>query len=236
VDSHNSGLLPQIKYFYHLGIVYRFIQRKADVTIVTNKFLADYVKNNGGTAFVLPDKIPEVGYIKKIKLNNKASILYICSFGSDETYLELIKAAVKIKNVNFFITGDNRKKNVRLYQKITPNIFFTGYLPDSEYWSMLRSVNLAVDLTNREHCLVCGAYEAVAVGTPLILSDTHALKSYFYKGAVYVSNNAESISQQIITGLKYENKLRQEIIELKKELSAFWQKRFNNLKIHLEEQ
>jgi glycosyltransferase involved in cell wall biosynthesis len=150
--------------------------------------------------------------------------------------LELIKAAAKITNVIFFITGDYKKKKVRMNQNITPNIFFTGYLPDSEYWSMLRSVNLAVDLTNREHCLVCGAYEAVAVGTPLVLSDTHALKSYFYKGAVYVSNNAESISQQIITGLKYENKLRQEIIELKDELSALWQKRFDNLKAHLKKQ
>ena len=57
-----------------------------------------------------------------------------------------------------------------------------------EYVSMLYSVDATIDLTNRENCLVCGAYESVAAGKPMILSKTQALMEYFNKGAVYVEH------------------------------------------------
>ena len=43
---------------------------------------------------------------KKIQLSNKFNIAYICSFSYDEPYLELINAAVKLKDVQIYITGN----------------------------------------------------------------------------------------------------------------------------------
>ena len=58
VDAHNEGLRPFYANLERLGIIYRYIQKKADLTIVTNDALANLVRRNGGNPVVLPDRVP----------------------------------------------------------------------------------------------------------------------------------------------------------------------------------
>jgi glycosyltransferase involved in cell wall biosynthesis len=69
---------------------------------------------------------------------------------------------------------------------------------------------------------VCGAYEAVAMEKPFVLSDTEALKCYFYQGGVHVANNGEAIAkgiQQIIS--EYESYM-EKVAALKAALESSW--------------
>lgn len=228
IDSHNSGIIPPNRLVDYFKTLLRFVQRKADITIVTNDCLSEVVKKNGGTPFVLPDKIPITGPVKK-NIRRKASFLFICTFEADEPYLELIKAASKIREALFYITGDLKKRKKSLCKGKPDNVIFTGFLPEDEYWAMLSSVNFVIDLTKRENCLVCGAYESIAAETPMILSDSKALRKYFYKGAVYTLNDADSIAKAIMDALRQEQKLKCEIKELKYELSLSWQSQAEKL-------
>lgn len=225
IDAHNVGLLPENKFLKKIPKLYILTQANTDITIVTNKELSKTVKKNGGNPFILKDRIPQINCSHKLDLKGKSSVLFICTFGKDEPYNEVFEAANYLcKDISIYVTGNYHKK-IDSFKKFPENIVFTGYLPEHDYFCMLHSVNIILDLTYRDHCLVCGAYESVAVGAPIVLSDTDALKSYFYKGTVFTKNDSKSIAVAIQNALRNEHGLRSEIAELRSELIDDWGKR-----------
>ena len=231
IDAHNSGISPIEEKSTILNYASKFIQKYSDLTLVTNKFLKITVESNNGRAFILPDKIPIVPCIKQsiFLVKRKVNIAYICTYKKDEPYQEVIKAASNL-NKKFFIyfTGNfNGKINPSI---IPGNIKLLGFIPDDKYWALLSAVDIVMDLTTREGCLVCGAYEAIALNKPIILSDTNAQKTYFRKGCVFVSTAPESIVAGINQTVKSIEKLKKEIKVLKKSLNDDWQDRILQLK------
>lgn len=97
-----------------------------------------------------------------------------------------------------------------------------GWLPDMEYWQLLASVDVVVDLTTCEDCLVCGAYEAVAVGQPLVLSDTASLRNYFRRGVVFTRNEPKAIADALSDALARSGELRAEMLEFRVQLREEW--------------
>ena len=82
-----------------------FALRNADVTIVTNENLKKTVKSRKGFGVVLQDKLPNLVYKSRYKLDGEFNFLYPCSFFVDEPIIEVIKAARLVnKNVYIYIT------------------------------------------------------------------------------------------------------------------------------------
>ena len=223
VDSHNAGIIPATKNLQKINFLYTYLQRVADLTIITNHELSKLVLSNGGKPFVLPDKVPFPASKRKLDLGGKYNVVVICTFDSDEPYEAVFEASKQLKGeVKFYVTGSYKKLPKKLIESVSYHIKFTGYLPDKDYWDLLFSADTIVDLTNLNNCLVCGAYEAVAVGTPLILSDTEVLRTYFSRGAIYTSNNVINIVQAIREAIRKRNELEREIRDLRVELEANW--------------
>jgi glycosyltransferase involved in cell wall biosynthesis len=228
VDAHNAGILPEDTTLKKLLFLYKYFQKTADITIVTNSKMANIVVGNNGVPFVLPDMLPDIIPHKIInKLTNKFTIVCICTFGLDEPYEQIVEAAAyfnnNIQNIQFYVTGNMKKAPAHRMFHIKPeNVNFTGFLPEHDYWELLFSADLIIDLTNREDCLVCGAYEAVAAEVPIILSDTQILRNYFYKGTVFTKNTAKDIVKNISYAIEYNEDLKQDIIALKAELQMTW--------------
>jgi glycosyltransferase involved in cell wall biosynthesis len=109
-----------------------------------------------------------------------------------------------------------------------------GFIPDDTFWALLESSDLIMDLTLREGCLVCGAYEGVALLKPLVLSDTKALRSYFSEGCVYVAPDAESIAEGIHKAIENIGELRSGILRLKERLENSWKATMEELEMTLE--
>jgi hypothetical protein len=84
-----------------------------------------------------------------------------------------------------------------------------------------------------EDALLCGAYEAVALAVPMILSDTPVLKEYFNKGAVYTLNNSKSIAKAVIKAKNEYPKLKDDVYKLKNELNMKWFDYYEKLNISL---
>ena len=222
VDAHNSGIFPLEGKYKFLNLLSKIVQKKADITIVTNKELKNIVEKNGGKAFVLPDKIPKVcEKLEKLPLEDGFNIVYICSWVEDEPFDEVIKAAYLIpKNIFLYFTG-NYKGKVQKYS-LPENVRLLGYISEKHYWNLLFSSDAIMDLTKRENCLVCGAYEGIALLKPLILSDTKVQKDLFNKGCVYVKPEAISIAKEIKELVQNYNKLKEEIVELKESYEKIW--------------
>jgi glycosyltransferase involved in cell wall biosynthesis len=176
---------------------------------------------------VLQDRMPSP-VLEEVnnQLNNIFSpkkLVCICSYSDDEPIDDFLAAAELLNDENLciYMTGDNDSNLSRV--KIPKNVIFTGYLSDKNYWKLLQASDLIVDLTTRENCLLCGAYEAVSLGKPIILSNSVALRSYFHKGVVYTENSAENIAVSIKTALSSIDDLQAIVLELKDELIHDWE-------------
>ena len=235
IDAHNAGIYPSEGRSPVLNAISRWIQKKADLTIVTNQELKSVVEGNGGKAFVLPDRLPSVPEIKTSPLGDEGfNVVFVCTYSTDEPYEEVFKAAGMVsKNVRIYVTG-------KYPSKISPtslpsNIKLLGYVSEDNFWSLLSSADLIMDLTLREGCLVCGAYEGVSLLKPLILSDTKILRSYFSEGCVYVAPNAESISAGINLAINHIEAMKTGIRHLKTKLEKTWECTLQDLKRTIEE-
>jgi len=229
VDAHNAGLFPNEGKSRILTFLSHQIQRHADLTIVSNKMLLTHVLKNGGRGFVLPDKIPDLVRTTEKTLNGKENILFICSYGNDEPYQIVFDAARKLdQEIFIYATGDYRKKGIEP-ASMPKNLVLTGFLAECEYVELLNSVNVTIDLTTRENCLVCGAYESVAAGKPMILSKTSALMNYFSLAAVYVEHTAEDLERGIHEALGNKTKLSERVRALKIVREQEWSKKKQEL-------
>jgi len=208
----------------------KYTVRAADLTIVTNEFLKQAVERWGGRGFVLPDKLPSLPLAERSDLAGAKNIVFVCTYSDDEPVGEVIEAARLIDtSVIVHITGDDRKWKGRVSDNVPPNVIFTGFLSETDYQSLLFSCDAVMVLTLQDHTLLCGAYEAVSLGKPLILSNQSALRDYFYKGVAFTENDAKSIVGAIQTAIGSRSALEDEIRELAVELRDSWQLQFAEL-------
>ena len=115
-------------------------------------------------------------------------MLFSCAlFEKDEPYLEIIQAARLIDaSVCLYITGRYQRPARIILDQAPSQCGLTGFFSDQDYINLLYSCDVVMDLTLMQDCLVCGAYEAVALGKLVILSDTEALKKLFLqRGCIY---------------------------------------------------
>ena len=223
VDAHNSGLFPSTSHRNPLNMLARFIIRHTPITIVTNKTLLEYVESVGGCAAILPDPLPEFTHPSSDPhIDNYFNVLFICTWAEDEPYMEVISAASNLPDdVRIHITGNSKNRLTGL-NELPVNVILTGYIGESEYVSILHTCDLVIDLTTRQDCLVCGAYEAISAAQPLILSDTPSLRDYFRNCALYTNNSSEDIAEKILYAKRHIDELRTAVAEEKRSINDRW--------------
>lgn len=197
VDAHNAGIYPASGKHRALTVLNDFILRNANFVIVSNSRLAKAILAKKGQPFVLPDPIPVIdqGVANGLPKGANFCFLFICSWADDEPFMEVIEAARSMPHYSLFITGKYQKRlSPEFVSRLPGNITLTGYIPDRDYEQLLQRVDVAIDLTTREDCMVCGAYEAAATGTPAILSDHIVNRSYFKPGYIFTRNDKEGIA------------------------------------------
>ena len=200
VDAHNAALIPLEGAAPKLmRVVERFLVRSASLTLVTNEALAGIVRREGGAVEILPDPFPEIACDDPYEYpDSEVSVFCVLSWADDEPFVEIMKAAAELgSSVRVYMTGSSKGRERAYGQSLPENVVLLGYVDDAEYRRRLCGADLVVVLTTRDNCLVCGAYEAVSAGRPLMLSDTEVLREYFRETAFYVKNDASSIANGV---------------------------------------
>jgi len=232
VDAHNSAIFPNQSWLKKIG---ELIIRKADFTIVTNESLASHIKALSGRSLILPDPLPSfhnAEYLRSLDIQSK-KVIFICSWASDEPYFEVLEAAELLPEFTFYITGKSKGKELGFGRALPNNVVLTGYLPDDDYHEMLATSEIILDLTTRENCLVCGAYEATALERPFIVSDKKAIRKYFQSGCVYVDNTTQSISQGMLSMVDQHSTLKKSISVARVDMSEKWNSLFEEAKTYI---
>ena len=235
IDAHNSGLRPLEGRSRFFNAWADRLARYADLTIVTSDVLCAHVTTVGGRPALLPDPIPILKAPLELKrLVGKHNVLFICSWADDEPYVDVIAAAKLIASSTFiYITGNWKKRAAELPAILPDNVVLTGFVSNTEFDQLLFSADVILDLTTRDDCMVCGAYEGVAAEKPLILSSSPVLEAYFDKATIYTANNTESIAEAIDYAIASLDSLKAESVKFRVELGQRWEKLKLNLESHL---
>ncbi len=238
VDRHSNFKLEtsgsrsaKYRIFHFLS---RYSLPRADLTIVTNEFLRDLVDGDGGRGVVLPDKIPNLPFAAEAPHPDRPTVVFVASHSPDEPTAEFIEAArILGPGVDVRVTGDEGKLSASARESAPPNLTFTGFLSDRDFQMQLGACDVVVVLTTKPHILLCGAYEAVAAGKPLVLSNQEDLLEYFSRGVVPTENDADGIAVAIRIALADKGRLSSEIEGLKVDLTKFWDERMDKIRSEL---
>lgn len=238
VDAHRGSF--QVPWS-RINFMTRFVLTSADLTIVENTEVRDLVlRTYGIRPIILEDPIPIfdrgalISDMISIKWRGKThntkilNVAVINPFTWDSPLQEILDAAFELRyEANFYLTGDFSKARINLLKR-SQNVVITGFLPRIEYESLLRYVDVVIDLTLDTGRMQAGAYEALAATKALIVSDNPPLRRYFNKGTVHTGNSEREIIEAIRKVAEKKEQLEQEIKELSSERKKEWQEKFAN--------
>jgi glycosyltransferase involved in cell wall biosynthesis len=212
IDAHNSGIYPLDGRSKVLNFLTEFICKNADIVIVTNTALADKVIEYKGKPFVLPDPIPNLKVQNRPRENpNEKYIFFICTWADDEPYLEVINAATKLSNqVRILISGKYAGK-VSNKSNLPKNVTLLGFIDEDLYVQLLSNAIASIDLTTRNNCLVCGAYESASLSVPCIVTDNEINRLVFNSGFIYSKTDSDNIAKAIDYAVENNNELKNNI-------------------------
>lgn len=196
VDVHTAALLmprwKRLQWLQHL------VCRKAATTMVTNDHLASLVQAGGGHTTIVRDVPVEYPCSDRFATRPAFTVAVICSFNYDEPIDQIMKAAASLPDVQFLFTGDPTPLDPDLRNSMPANATLTGFLSSNDYGSLLTHADVVMSLTTRDHTMLRGAYEAIYMSTPVIVSNWNVLKMAFDEGAVHVDNT----SSEIVDGIR----------------------------------
>ncbi len=221
MDSHSEPFFIR-RWAWTLPLQ-RWLARRALATVVTNEHLAAIVRGWGAPALVAVDPpivFPPLGPRRPAP---EFTVVVVSTFAADEPIEAVLAAAQAVPDVRFAITGDLAYARPKWLATPPPNVEFTGFLQRAAYYPRIWHANALVVLTTYDHTVLRGAWEALDLGQPLVLSNWPILRQYFRRGTVFVDNTAASIAAAVREVRAREDALRAEMLALRDERRRAWE-------------
>ena len=229
IDAHN--VIPNYArsknwFLRHLTA---FCLSSADYVVVTNNSLQEPVCSLGGRPLILPDKLPRIlpqSLARRLAQCRRPYVTLICSFHSDEPVSRVLEAVRSLDNqMTLFVTG-RRPQTPKLACFESERIVFTDFLPQYEFDGLIQHSDLIIDLTTDPYVLVCGAYEAIAVGVPVLLADFPVTRSTFSSGCLFAADSVAAYRQALLEFLNNPAEYRTAVSAFAEEFERRWQEQF----------
>ena len=227
IDHHSDAFSSRWKWALPIQ---KFLARRAITNLVTNQHWAAIVQSWSADVFILPDPFVTLPEGTDVVVKPGFNVVFINTFAPDEPIEAVLQSASQLPDVHFYITGNTRKKPASFFANLPANVTFTGFLPDSHYFGLLRATQAVLALTTRNYTLQGGGCEAVSLGKPLITSDWPYLRELFAKGTIYVPNSSDGIRDGMLIMQQRYKDLEKEIISFRQESRREWDTHFAQLK------
>lgn len=214
-DCHTKALRRKAK--GQLNKIFWPIKRLSfkfvNLSIISNEEMIPDIITLHPKYIIIPDKIPVIRFEQLV--NVEKYCVYVSSFAVDEPFEEIIKVAEYLNpKIKLYWTGKIPKNKIA--DIVTPaNLVFTDYLSFNDYYNLLGNSSCVIALTKEKGCLQSGAYEALSLEVPLVISNTSALKNYFQNSAMYTSHDPEDIYKSILTAIEMNNETKDNCKKIK---------------------
>jgi glycosyltransferase involved in cell wall biosynthesis len=206
-----------------------FLSRQAAVTAVTNGYLQALVEGARGRTLLVPDVPTELSSEYKRDYGPGFHALYVASYSSDEPIDVVIDAARRAPDVTFWLTGKPKGKAQGLLSQAPPNVKLLGFLARDEYLAAIAGADVVVALTTRDHTMQRAAYEAIYLGTPVVVSDWPILRENFDMGALWVENTGADLAAALRQAAQTHDQLRSGAQELRQKKLDRWRKNYERI-------
>jgi glycosyltransferase involved in cell wall biosynthesis len=212
-DNHTAGFT--MRRWQRLKFLHAWLEKRAACNIVTNEQLQRLQQTWGVPAekiLVIGDLPAQFAKIETPPFltptppstpdngkhnNGFFAVTAVCSFNPDEPLDEILQAAAELPEINFFCTGKLKDAPPKILERKPQNVTFTDFLSVPHYAGLLKDSHGVMVLTTRDHTMQRGAYEAMALGTPIITSDWPLLRKTFANGSLFVDNSPQSIVKAV---------------------------------------
>jgi glycosyltransferase involved in cell wall biosynthesis len=219
IDAHSGAF--QNPMWRSLQRIQYWLCRRAAATIVTNEHLASLVRSRGGRAVIVPDVPVRFPSTPVHAQEDRFVVACVTSFGHDEPIESILKAASRLPDVRFYMTGNPSRAQARL-KDTPPNVTLTGFLSVADYGILLQSAGVVLALTTVDHTMLRGAYEAIYQGTPVIVSDFSMLRAAFDEGALHVDNTPEAIAAAVSQVRAERKRFQEGALRLRRRKEVRW--------------
>ncbi len=155
--------------------------------------------------------------------------MYVASYSADEPIDVVLDAAAKAPDVTFWLTGKPKGKAKDLLDKAPSNVKLLGFLARDEYLAAIAGADVVVALTTRDHTMQRAAYEAIYLGTPVVVSDWPILRENFDTGALWVENTGADLATALKAAANDRDKLRSGAQELRQKKLDRWRKNYERI-------
>jgi glycosyltransferase involved in cell wall biosynthesis len=197
IDAH-SGAFQHSRWAWSLPLQ-RFLARRALTTVVTNDHLAKVVHSWGAASTLVQDLALKLDPAGRALRKSAFHAVFICTYSVDEPVEAVIETAREEPGIQFSFTGDPEYLGASLKRRLPANVQLTGFLPDDEYLALLRGADVILSLTNEDHTMQRGGYEAMSLEKPLVTTNWPLLRQVFARGTVHVDNTPAQIAAAIHT-------------------------------------
>lgn len=222
LDSHPGGFgLQGDRLSAKMQPVVRWVARRADATLVTERSLQERVEGWGGRGQIVHEAPPEWDRSQTPARGETPEVLFVCTFGRDEPVSAFVEAAGQLPEVAFKVTGDLRKAPDGLAEAAPANVSFVGFLRGRDYPAALASADLIVVLTTEPTSVVKAGYEAVYAERPLLLSDWSAGREAFPLSA-FAHNSSTALARGISAALENIEAMRSRTQEARLRQETRW--------------
>ena len=213
VDAH-TGVFDDRRWTWLTWLTKRLC-RSAAATITTGDVMRCVVEDWGALATVVATVPIETSRVQRAELGKGSHVVVVNSFSQDEPLAEVLAAAATLPEVGFHVTGSPRHARGKVPKVAPGNLRFTDWLSDDQYLEYLAAADAVLCLTKADHTMQRGAYEAMALGRPLVTSDLPLLRGVFSQGTVFVENRADSIAGGLRCALAQGERLAAEMAALR---------------------
>jgi len=148
IDTH-CGTFMDRRWARFLRL-HRFLAKRALVNILHNRTLMGRVGEWGAAAMDMGDVLYRLPTARVFGFRSGLNVVFVSTFSADEPLDEVLEAAGKLADVNFYVTGRSDRIPEDVLRKAPPNVVFTGYLEDEDYHALLKGSDIVVSLTTND--------------------------------------------------------------------------------------
>lgn len=233
LDSHTAAFLSR-RWGRFLWL-HRWLAKRAFLSIVHNRSQEAIIRDWNCPYLVIGFAPGDYPPGEPFLFTGAFNLAVPCTFHDDEPIDIIFEAARRLPNVHFYFTGDFRHLSPELVKGKPGNCHLTGFLNYGQYIGLLRGADAILDLTTRDGTVLSGAFEAISLGKPLIVSDWQVLRNYFSAGTVYVPNSVDGICNGVSHLQSNMQELSRGIVQLQAALNLEWRQNFAKLMALLSE-
>jgi glycosyltransferase involved in cell wall biosynthesis len=178
----------------------RPLARGAIVSLLCNEDAQNIMSKWNANSIFLPDGLPDLSSTSgTLGSEGEARIAVISTIADDEPVAEVFAAAHLLPQVTFYVTGKPERATKELLDQKPKNVIMTGFLRGSSYNGLLHNVDGIMVVSRLRTTLSCGAFEALSLGKPTIVSDLPEQRRWFSHGFIMVENTPEDIARGVET-------------------------------------